>query len=290
MTSWQKHNLAAIQKRLAVVQRAQAGVLFERQSKYNYAIVRRTAEQVLLCYRHMHHRVEEIESRLGLADPLALLSEYTQAMMVALAWQPAPRHVLLIGLGGGRLQMVLHHYVELASLYTVELDPLILDIAQRFFGFVADERQHVIIKDGRDYLRSFPTEAPYDLIVLDAYRAGGVPLHLSTREFYDECRAVLAPGGAVVTNLQSGTSLYDSARKTFSSAFRSSTVFPLLAGNVIVIGSDADPLSLEEIHVRARAVEQRYGFNFSLSEVAQMAITPAPYRSSAPILHDPTWP
>jgi spermidine synthase len=167
-------------------------VLFEQQSQYNYIIVRRAIDQLLLCYRHAHHKVEEIESRLNVHDPLALESEYTQAMLLALAWQPAPQRILLIGLGGGRLQSVLHHYLEQTSLYTVELDPMILDVAKRFFGFAVDERQRVIIKDGRDYLRGFPSEAPFDLLLLDAYRVSGVPLHLSTREFYDDCRGVLA--------------------------------------------------------------------------------------------------
>lgn len=112
MSHWQELNLAAITKRLAPVRRMSPGILFERQSQHNHIIVRRTADQVLLCYRHDRHRSEEIESRLNLSDPLALASDYTQAMLLALAWQPAPHHILLIGLGGGRLQMVLHHYLS----------------------------------------------------------------------------------------------------------------------------------------------------------------------------------
>lgn len=286
MSPWQQHNLAAIQARLAVVRRARPGILFEQPSPYNYIIVRRTTDQLLLCYRHQHHRVEEVESRLSLADPLALMSEYTQAMLVTLAWQPDPRRLLLIGLGGGRLQLVLHHYLEEAQLYTVELDPLVLNVARRFFGFATDTRQHVTVKDGRDYLRGLPTEAPYDLILLDAYRAGGVPLHLSTREFYEECRAVLAPGGVVAANLQSGTPLYDAARKTFASAFRHTYVFSLLAGNVIVVGSDGERLSVDNIYTKAMEVQQRHEFDFALPEWAETAGAAAPIRPDAPLLRD----
>jgi spermidine synthase len=286
MSPWQIHNLKAIDKRLAVVRRARPGVLFEQQSPYNFIVVRRTAEQLLLCYRHSRHHVEEIESRLSLIDPLALMSEYTQAMLLVLAWRPTPRHILLIGLGGGRLQLVLHHYIEQASLFTVELDPLVVEVAQRFFGFMTDERQHVSVQDGRVYLRSMPPEAPYDLILLDAYRAGGVPLHLSTHEFYNECRAVLAPGGAVVTNLQSGTSLYHAARKTFASAFRHSLVFPLLAGNVVVVGSDVEQLELNDLRARAAAVQKQYSFDFALPSWAETMTTFAPPQPHAPLLRD----
>lgn len=286
MSPWQKHNLRAVDQRLAAVRRSRQGLLFERQSLYNDIVVRRTREQLLLCYRHPGQRIEEIESRLNLTDPLALMSEYTQAMLLVLAWRPAPRRILLIGLGGGRLQLVLHHYLEQVSLYTVELDPLVLEIAQRFFGFSTDERQNVIMADGRAYLHSAPAEAPYDVIFLDAYRAGGVPLHLSTREFYDDCRAVLAPGGAVVANLQSGTRLSHAARKTFTAAFRYSATFPLLTGNIVVVGSETEQLGQDEIRARAFAVQRQYGFDFALPSWAETLSTSAALDPHAPILHD----
>src|SRR5205809_5855417 len=182
MSHWQDLNLAAINKRLAPVRRMPPGILFARRSQYNHVIVRRTTDQIVLCFRHEHRSLEEVEARLSLADPLALVSDYTKAMLLALAWQPAPRHILLIGLGGGRLQMVLHHYLQDTTLFSVEIDPVVVEVARRFLGFAPDARQHLAVKDGRDYLRGMPAEAPYDVILLDAYHAGGVPLHLSTRE------------------------------------------------------------------------------------------------------------
>ena len=89
--------------------------MHEQVSAYNHIVVRRTTQQLLLCYRHPHSQIEETESRLDPDDPLVLPSAYTQAMLLSLIWQPHPRRILLIGLGGGRLQMVLHHYLELAT-------------------------------------------------------------------------------------------------------------------------------------------------------------------------------
>jgi len=287
MSHWQELNLAAINRRLAPVRRMPPGILFAWRSQYNHIIVRRTTDQVVLCFRHEHRRLEEVEARLSLADPLALVSDYTKAMLLALAWQPAPRHILLIGLGGGRLQMVLHHYLQDTTLFSVEIDPVVVEVARRFLGFAPDARQHLTVKDGRDYLRGMPAEAPYDMILLDAYHAGGIPLHLSTREFYAECRAVLTPTGVVATNLQAGTPLYDAARKTFAASFRHTAVFPLLGGNVVVIGADADRLHRGEIQKRAAAVQQRYGCDFALPEWTQAGAIKAPYRPNAPILHDP---
>jgi spermidine synthase len=285
-TAWQQQNLTAITRRLAAVKRLPAGILFERKSQYNHIIVRKTSEQLLLCYRHERHRTEEVESRLDPENPLVLLSDYTQAMLLALAWQSAPQRVLLLGLGGGRLQMVLHHYLEHLELYTVELDPLVVEVAQRFFAWETDPRQHLTVKDGRDYLRGFPTEAPYDVILLDAFQVSGIPVHLCTREFFAECRENLTPEGFVATNLHISTSIYDSIRKTFAAAFRSTTAFRLLGGNVVVVGSEAERLTLPEIRERIAAVQERYGFNFALPELARREASGASYRQSAPILRD----
>lgn len=286
MSPWQQQNLAAITRRLAAVKRLPAGIVFERKSQHNHIIVRKTSEQVLLCYRHERHRTEEVESRLDPENPLALLSDYTQAMLLALAWQPTPRRALLLGLGGGRLQMVLHHYLEHLELYTVELDPLVVEVAQRFFAWEPDKRQHLTVKDGRDYLRGFPPEAPYDVILLDAFQVSGIPVHLCTREFFAECRENLTPEGIVVTNLHISTAIYDSIRKTFAAAFHSTTAFRLLGGNVVVVGSKAERLGLPEIRERIAAVQEQYEFNFALPELARREASGALYRQSAPIFRD----
>jgi spermidine synthase len=286
MTSWQEHNLAAIKRRLAGVRRAPSGVLFEHTSPCNHILVRRAEDQLLLCYRHTRGRIEEVQSRLSLIDPLSLLSDYTQAMLLALAWRPAPERILLIGLGGGRLQMVLHHYIEQTSLYTVELDAAVEEVARRFFGMLPDDRQQVIVRDGREYLRETSREERYDLIFLDAYHASGVPPHLSTQEFYAECRTNLTDGGVVVTNLHASTSMYDAVRKTFALAFRYTLAFRLLGGNVVVIGTDGERLGGPEVCQRATAVQERYGFDFALPEIVRRQSSGAPYRQSAPVLRD----
>lgn len=286
MTSWQEHNLAAIKRRLATARHAPTGLLFEQVSPHNHILVRRSDDQLLLCYRHARGKMEEVQSRLSLIDPLSLLSDYTQAMLLALAWRPDPRRILLVGLGGGRLQMILHHYLERTYLDTVELDPAVEEVARRFFGLLLDNRQQVIVRDGREYLRETNRPERYDLIFLDAYHASGVPLHLSTQEFYAECRANLTDGGVVVTNLHAATSIYDAVRKTFALAFRHTMAFRLLGGNIVVIGTDGEQLSVSEVCQRATAVQERYGFDFALPQIAKRQTSGAPYRQSAPVLRD----
>lgn len=285
-SAWQEHNLAAICQRLATVRAARPGIVHEQISAYNHIIVRRTRNQLLLCYRHPRSQVEEIESRLALSAPLVLPSAYTQAMLLALIWQPHPRRILLIGLGGGRLQMVLHHYLERVTLHTVELDPLVVETAKRFFGIVQDGRQQIIVQDGRDYLRQTAGRRAYDLILLDAYRVEGVPYHLTTQEFYTECRACLAPGGVVASNLHSGIPGYEAVRTTFEMTWPHTVVVPVFGGNVVLIGGELAALDKPALSARLNLVEQQFLSHISLTRLAHSRDTHAGYGKIGRVLHD----
>ena len=288
-SAWQKHNLAAICQRLAAVRAAaRSGIVHEQVSAYNHIIVRRTRNQLLLCYRHPRSQVEEIESRLDLSDPLVLPSAYTQAMLLPLIWRPQSLRILLIGLGGGRLQMVLHHYLERVTLHTVELDALVVEAAERFFGIIQDGRQQITVQDGREYLRQTAGRRFYDLILLDAYRVEGVPYHLTTQEFYTECRACLAPGGVVATNLHSGISSYEAARTTFEMAWPRSVVVPVVGGNVVLIGGELAVLDQTAFSARLHLVEQQHFLgHISLARLAARRHgTKTGSRKARQILHD----
>ena len=286
MSPWQEHNLAAITRRLAPLRHSPQGILFEQRSAYNHIVVRRKRNQLLLCYRHQQSRVEEVQSRLDPLSPLDLLSPYTQAMLLALVWCPQPRRILFIGLGGGRLQMILHHVFERAQLDTVELDPLVVDLATRFFGFCPDERQRAVIADGRSHIRALAAETTYDLIILDAYRAEGVAPHLLTYDFYSECHALLGLHGLVVSNLHSSTPIYDAARRTFVTAFRHTTACSVSSGNIVVVGSDTVALDPRKIQDRVALAEQSGISGLPLTAWAKHVSFRTPYRRRAPILRD----
>ena len=182
--------------------------------------------------------------------------------------------------------MVLHHVFESAQLDTVELDPLVVDLATRFFGFFPNERQRAVIADGRSYVRTLAAGTTYDLIILDAYRAEGVSSHLLTYDFYSECCTLLGPHGLVVSNLHASTPVYDAARRTFAAAFRHTTACSVPSGNVIVIGSDTVSLDPRMIRNQA-ALAERFGTSgLPLAAWVKQVSLRAPYRRRASILRD----
>ena len=104
------------------------------------------------------------------------------------------------------------------------------------------------IGDARVTLRDEPT-ASRDLVVGDAFSALAVPWHLATREFVQEIRRVLRPGGVYALNLidQSPNRFAQAEAATLAAVFRYVAVaIPSDGGgNFVMLASDR-PLRLPD--------------------------------------------
>jgi spermidine synthase len=124
---------------------------------------------------------------------------YSDVLHLPFLLEPGIRDVLMIGGGGGTAAMLLKQSYAVA-IDVVEIDPAVVAMARQWFGLRPDARLRVHVADGRMYLRR--SAKTYDLIVLDAFSAGGrIPFHLTTREFFKEVRARLNPDGLLLMNL-----------------------------------------------------------------------------------------
>lgn len=109
--------------------------------------------------------------------------------------------VASVGLGSGSLAC----YRRPGEQWTFyELDATVLRIARdtAMFSFLHDcaPDAPVVLGDARLSLRDAP-DSTYDLIILDAYSADAIPVHLMTREALALYRRKLAPGGVVTFHL-----------------------------------------------------------------------------------------
>lgn len=180
--------------------------------------------------------------------PDELVLDYTRLMMAGLYAQPAPRRILVVGLGGGVLPRTLAKLLPGAAVDTVEIDEAVVDVAKRWFLFAPSERVSVAVQDGRVYVkRAVKNGAKYDLVFLDAYDHEYIPEHMLTREFLEEVRQLLAPGGVVVANTFSTSRLYDSESATYAAVF--GPFQQLRTGNRVIV---AGPVP-DEATLRARA-------------------------------------
>jgi hypothetical protein len=105
-----------------------------------------------------------------------------------------PRRVGVIGLGAGTLAA----YAEPGDVFRFyEINPLVIDYAQKHFTFLKDcraDRLDIVPGDARISLEG---EAPqeYDILVIDAFTGDAIPTHLLTREAMDLYLRHLRRGG-----------------------------------------------------------------------------------------------
>jgi spermidine synthase len=106
---------------------------------------------------------------------------------------------LLIGVGGGSLLSHWALHQPRARVDAVEIDPVVVTAARRYFPLPQSPRIRLLVADGAAFV-SKPGRQ-YDAIVLDAFGAGGIPDALATPIFYAATAARLAPGGVVIANV-----------------------------------------------------------------------------------------
>jgi spermidine synthase len=183
------------------------------------------------------------QSRMALADPFGPGHPYVEAFHLAPLLRPGIRRVLMIGLGGGTgVKQFLHTYPNV-TIDAVELDPMVVAVARRYFALPTDPRLRVHVGDGRTFLdRS--TER-WDLIVIDAYTTNrygdALPPHLATREFFQRVSSHLNEGGIAYFHCTwASTKLVPALHKTVGSVFRS-----VLASGGEMLASDV-PLILAD--------------------------------------------
>jgi spermidine synthase len=108
--------------------------------------------------------------------------------------RPEAKEMLQIGVGIGSLAMALKPFgIETDA---VEIDPEVLRLAHKHFGFSAARRE--FSEDARGFLNR--SKHKYDIIVHDAFTGGGTPEHLLSREVVARIRALLRPDGVLALN------------------------------------------------------------------------------------------
>lgn len=214
--------------------RAEPGLIYEQESHYQFI------------------HVTELDGvrRLYLNEGIAVHSVWQRGAVLTggvwdayLAVPPLVgrplRRVAILGNAGGTTARALGVFYPQARVDGVELDPAVSAVGRRFFGLGDNPRLHVIDADARPFLRR--TDARYDLILVDAYRAPYVPFYLATREFFRLARSRLAPGGVIMLNVgtvPNDNRLPDGVSGTLATEFPLVLTWQVLRFNQIVIGFD----------------------------------------------------
>lgn len=259
-------------------------LVHSQRSLYRDVLVYETRNVRCMCFTR-ECRVGR-QSCMDLEKPDRIVMNYPQMMLAALYAKPAPSSVLIVGLGGGTIPRALKQIVPNVRIDVVEIDPAVVDVAKRHFGFVEDAQVRTIEADGRVFVKRALREGRrYDLVMLDAFDHEYIPEHLLTREFLAEVKGLLAPNGILAANTFSSSRLYDHESVTYAAVFP--TFFNLKKDNRVIIASNGPLPSAEQLQSNSKRFEEAFRrFGFSASGMLPLFKTKPDWDRDARVLTD----
>jgi len=149
--------------------------------------------------RYLHFSLAYVQSAMRIDEPDELDLRYTQKMMGFLLFKPQPRHLLMLGLGGGSLAKFCYRQLPGADITVVEIDPGVISLRQHFLVPGNDRRFRVLCADGADYVPTL--DEKIDVLLADAFDKFGLATSIADIGFVRDAFNALRPDGILVMNL-----------------------------------------------------------------------------------------
>jgi spermidine synthase len=183
--------------------------------------------------RRMHFTNHATQSAMLLADPVALISQYTRKMMAFLLFNPEPAHIVMIGLGGGSLAKFCYRHLPRTRITVVEIDANVIAMRDEFCIPRDDERFRVVHDDGARYFERF--DEPVDVLLIDAFDSEGIALSLANSDFYSSAARRMGQDGTLVMNFWGPCERYVDNLMQVRAAFGDSLLLVPVSGDVNVL-------------------------------------------------------
>ena len=188
-------------------------------------------------------------SYVDVAEPTHLEFEYLRHLARVIdVMLPKRRPLAMAQIGGG--PCVLPRYLDATRrdlrAIVIERDPEVIAIATEWLGLEPSARLQVRIGDGRHELATLP-DGSLDVLVVDAFAGVVVPHHLTTQEFVEAGRRVLATDGIHIINLIDlppmgfAAGVVATLRDTFASVALltdTQTLERRTSGNLVIVATD----------------------------------------------------
>lgn len=149
--------------------------------------------------RRLYFTLSYVQSEMLIREPQTLNIAYTRKMMAFLLFVPRPKHVMIVGLGGGSLTKFCYAKLARSRVTTIEINEDVIALAELFGVPAPDDRLAIVQADATRYLAQ--TSERVDVILLDGCDKQGVAPVFCDPAFYDHVRARLKPAGMLVMNL-----------------------------------------------------------------------------------------
>lgn len=214
--------------------------------------------------RRLYFGLAYVQSEMSIGQPYELNFAYTRKMMAVLLFQPRPRHVVIVGLGGGSLTRFCHRRLPRARITTVEIDPDVIAFGDLFHLPQEDARHELVHADAVDYFRD--TGDRPDVVLLDGCDHQGLAPSLCTAAFITGIHDRLRLHGVLAVNLVGSAEAVRDVLSIAAMVFEGRIIVQNVGeGGTRVAYAFRDPAFLpawDTLQREARILEQRHGLDF----------------------------
>jgi len=195
-------------------------------------------------------------------------------MLAALAFNPQAQSCLVLGLGGGSIPRMLLAARPRMEVEAVEIDPAVLELAERYFHIRALPRFTIHLGDAADFLQRCNTR--YGIIVVDTYIGDEFPDQCATQDFLRNAGKCVSDGGVLAINrLPEGASAENHLLKNLERIIGPVWSLPSLKSHNILYFVTAKKFEFSELLSAAARVESEIPFANSLKRLVQRLRRPA---------------
>jgi len=172
------------------------------------------------------------QSAIYINKPWQLVHEYTQIMLLGLAFTQA-KNIILLGLGGGGLVHCLNYFYPQMKLEVVEIRQAVIDVAYKWFDLPDTNNINLHCRDANDYIKQV-VPANADIIFSDLYEAQGMSEVQTQNDFISACARALNENGWLVINFHKLPDKNSSVMQQLSICFSEIFYCDIFKGNWVV--------------------------------------------------------
>lgn len=173
-------------------------IIYETSSKYNESI------QVVKLGDLLRLRVNGTDQSLNHTSQACKRLVWGQAIDLLKREQPKIQKILVFGLGGGTMQHLISEAYPQAQIVSVEIDPVMVDIAKQYFDVDSIKNHKIIVEDAFRVVIE-PKEHDiedyeFDAVLVDIYQGDRFPELGNSGNFFAALKKLVKPGGLVIIN------------------------------------------------------------------------------------------
>jgi spermidine synthase len=236
--------------------------IFNTQDEWGRIEIIETPEK-----RSLYFENRALQSSMSLKDPYALVLQNFQYLLLTLLFNPDPKSVLILGLGGGSMAKFLWKYFPHCQIDAVENRQKVVDVCYDYFELPRSERLHVHVEDAFEFIQRSPP-SHYDIIFVNLFSNEGMPKEVGPKLFFNNCRKSLNSSGILGWNTWYATPdelLVQSVKSLCQIFGKDILMLPaIMSGNnvFIVFPADFPQISEQEFNNQALNLKKQTHLDF----------------------------